>query len=246
MTVLLTYLIQVLLVIHVFVTGRNRYWVLVLLFLPLLGGAAYLLMEVLPELRASVGGQRLRRRLRAVVQPGASLRTHALAWERSPNADNARRYAEALLDAGQAAAAEDILGQALTGLFSTEPNLLLLRARARFAAGRTGEAVEILESLRRENPEFKSPQAHLLYARALEAAGRSASAISEFRSLASYFPGAQARYRLARALHAAGEPGQAREELELLLNDARLAPAHYRKAQRQWLRRAAELLRSMA
>ena len=42
-------LLQLILIVHVIKTGRNTIWVFVLLFAPVVGGLAYLIVELLPE-----------------------------------------------------------------------------------------------------------------------------------------------------------------------------------------------------
>ena len=117
------WLIQLALIIHVLKTDRSRYWILALIFMPLIGGIAYVLIELLPEFTGSISGQRAVRNVKQTLNPGADLRQHEAAWTQSPNVDNSRRYAEALLDAGKTTEAEDIIDQALKGLFETEPTL---------------------------------------------------------------------------------------------------------------------------
>jgi hypothetical protein len=233
---------QVLLVVHVLATGRSRYWILLLLFVPLVGGLAYLIMEVLPELTGGIGGQRAKRNLGKVVNPGGRIRELATAWERTPNADNARHYGAALLDAGRYDEAETVIDQALSGLFSTEPNLMLVKARLRFEQDDAAGAVELLDRIEQENPGFRSAEGHLLLARALEQAGQTERSLEEFREVASYFPGVEARYRYASALAAAGREAESQREFEQILNDAKLAPAHFRKAQAHWLRKSRSAL----
>ena len=246
MPVFVSYAIQLLLVIHVLKTGRDRYWIWLLLFVPFIGPAAYLIMEVIPEFSSGIKGQRALRSVKNVVNPEAALQKHAAAWEQSPNADNARRYAGALLEHGQYSQAGDILDKALSGFFSTEPNLLLLKAQLAFETGENESAVEVLETIQQENPDFRSAEGHLLYARALEAIGRTRDGIDEYREVSSYYPGVEARYRLACALNADGSASDARQEFEQLLNDAKLAPAHFRKSQKKWLARAKDELGKLA
>ena len=229
------WLIQLILIIHVLKTGRSRYWIMILLFMPLIGGLAYLVIELIPELSGSISGQRAVRRVKQTLNPGADLRQHEAAWNQSPNVDNGRRYAEALLDSGKTDEAEDIINQALKGLFATEPTLLLLKARLQFEQGRMGEVVKTLESLQQHNPDFRSAEGHLLYARALEAEGQLDSAIREYSAVSGYFPGAEARYRLALCFEVAGKSSASRAELESIINDAKLAPLHFRKSQKTWL-----------
>lgn len=245
MSVYITYFIQILLVIHVLKTGRNRYWIYLLLFLPLIGGVAYLIIEVLPEFGGSLKGQRAMRSVRQAVNPRAELEKHAAAWEQSSNADNARRYASALLDQGQYSQANEILEQALAGFFSTEPSLLLLKARSKFDSGDSKGTVEVLEYLQETNPDFRSASGHLLYARALETSESLDQALDEYREVSHYFPGVEARYRWARALITAGDSEQAVSGFEQLLNDAKLAPAHFRKSQKKWLALAKEQLKQL-
>ncbi len=234
-TSIIIWLIQLALIIHVLKTGRNRYWILFLLFMPLIGGIAYLVIEILPEFSGSITGQRAVRNVRKTLNPGADLRHHEAAWEQSPNVDNGRRYAEALLASGKTTEAEKIVNAALKGLFATEPTLLLTKAHIQFEQDRQAEAVETLETLQQHNPDFRTAEGHLLYARALEASGQTDKAIREYSAVSGYFPGVEARYRLAKCLKAAGKEQAAKDELESILNDAKLAPPHFRKSQKHWL-----------
>lgn len=235
MSVYITYFVQILLVIHVLKTGRNRYWIWLLLFVPLIGGMAYLVIELLPEFTGGIRGQRALRQVRKVVAPAADLKQHADAWAQSPNADNARRYAEALLEHNKFEEANAVLDSALQGFFASEPGLLLLRSKVLFETGDPAGATATLEHLHEANPGFRSADAHLLYARSLEGSGLREQALKQYQEVATYFPGAEARYRLALALGAAGRTAQMSAELEQMLIDARLAPAHFRKSQKQWL-----------
>jgi len=234
-TSIIIWLTQLALIIHVLKTGRNRYWILMLLFMPLIGGIAYLVIEILPGLSGSIAGQRALRNVKKTLNPGADLRHHKAAWEQSPNVDNGRRYAEALLDSGQTAEAEAIVTGALKGLFATEPTLLLTKARIQFDQDRPAEAVESLEALQDNNPDFRNAEGHLLYARALEAVGQTDKAVREYSAVSGYFPGVEARYRLALCLKATGNTQAAKTELVSIINDAKLAPPHFRKSQKTWL-----------
>lgn len=234
-TTILVWLVQLILIIHVLKSGRSRYWIMILLFMPLIGGVAYLFIELLPEFARSITGQRAVRNVRQTLNPGAGLRRHEAAWRQSSNVDNSRRYAEALLEAGKIDEAEEIINQALSGLFETEPTLLLLKAKLQFEREQTAEVANTLETLQTHNPDFRSAEGHLLYARALEAENRVEDAIREYSSVSGYFPGIEARYRLALCLAANGQDNAARKEFESILNDAKLAPPHFRKSQKPWL-----------
>ncbi len=232
---ILTWLVQITLIIHVLKTDRNRIWIMILLFMPLIGGIAYLVIELLPEFSGSITGQRAVRSVKQSLNPDADLRQHEAAWNQSPNVDNGRRYAQALFDSGDTVAAENTINLSLKGLFVTEPTLLLLKARVQFEQERNNEVVQTLESLQEHNPDFRSAVGHLLYARALEAEGQIDNAIRQYSAVSGYFPGVEARYRLALCLETAGKTPAARTEFESILNDAKLAPPHFRKSQKTWL-----------
>jgi hypothetical protein len=108
-------------------------------------------------------------------------------------------------------------------------------ARAQFGKGDAAAARATLDDLIRLNPQFRSPEGHLLYARALEAEGNKAKALEEYRVVAPGFPGAEATARFVQLLAAEGQREEARKVARELLEQARIAPAHYRRAQREWL-----------
>lgn len=234
-------LVQVLLIIHVVRSGRDRIWIWVLIMLPMAGGLAYLAMELIPEWTQTMGGRRTIRQVKDTLDPGAAARQYGAAWEQSPNAENARQFAGALVAGKRYQEALEVLARATNGLFRHEPNLLLLRAQAQFGLERYAESVATLEALIEHNPGFKSAEGHLLYARALQEEQLLERAIEEYRQVAHYYPGVEARYRLCLALRAAGREVECQEEVRAIQRDAKLAPAHFRKSQKHWLKAVDEL-----
>jgi hypothetical protein len=154
-----------------------------------------------------------------------------------------QRYADELVRLGRSKEGIDVYKSCLTGFFAEDPKLLLGYARALFAAGDASSARRTLDELIQKNPDFKSADGHLLYARALESEGDFEKALSEYATLAGYFPGAEAAVRYAKLLKRQGQDGQARQILQGLLDRAKYAPSHYQRAQREWLDAAATELR---
>ncbi len=134
-----------------------------------------------------------------------------------------------------------VYGQILSGLYEHDPNLMLGLARAQFAKDDATAARSTLDELIRHNPDFKSPEGHLLYARALESEGNLDKALEEYKVLAPYFPGAEAAVRYAQLLKSQGRAAEAETVARELLEQARIAPAHYRRAQKTWLDTAQRL-----
>jgi hypothetical protein len=126
----------------------------------------------------------------------------------------------------------------LKGIFEHDPTLLLGLARAQFAKRDFAAARATLERLTAANPEFKSADAQLLYARALDAEDLLDEAERQYASIAPGYPGAEAKLRYGLLLKRRGKIQEARRELKDLLDGAQLGPPHYRKAQAEWLERA--------
>jgi hypothetical protein len=227
--------IQVLLIIHVVRTGREMWWILVLLFLPGIGSLIYLIIEVLPSLGGNVTARRTARTFGRMIDPTRELREARLEYERNRSVGTTTRLAEALVRNGKPDEAIEICKQARTGVFEDDPTILLTLGSAYFAKGAYAETIEALDRLRQTSPKFHSPDGHLLYARALEAAGESQRALEEYEAVSRYYPGAEARVRYAQLHKRMGHDGVAREMLQRILDDARLAPRHFRVAQREWI-----------
>jgi hypothetical protein len=234
-------IIQALLIVHVIKTGRNFLWIWVILLLPGVGILAYLAVEVVPDLFRSQTSRRTARGIKKALDPGADLRRYEQEARLTGNVASRQRYADELVRHGRYDEAIATYGRALTGLYEHDPNLMLGLARAQFGKGDAVAARTTLEELIRLNPDFRSPEGHLLYARALELEGNFAKALEEYRVLAPAYPGAEASVRYAQLLKAQGKSAEAATVARELLEQARIAPAHYRRAQRNWLDSAARL-----
>jgi len=236
---MLIYLIEVLLqvglIVHVIKTGRNTIWIYVLVFLPGAGPIAYLVVEVLPEIFGSRTGRAAARGVRRAIDPNRELRdasaraalTDTVAAKANLGAELSRR--------GDYASAIEAYRSGLRGLYEFDPTLLIGLAGAQFASGDFAGARASFESLIEHNPAAKTPDAHLLYARALEGEGNAARAEAEYRSVAATYPGAEAKVRFAQFLGQQGKRAEANEVLDDVLKIAELAPRHVRRAQAEWI-----------
>ena len=237
-------LIQAGFIIHVIKTGRNQLWIWVLIIpgLAYAGILAYIVVEILPGLFRSRTAQRTARGFRKAIDPGADLRRYENEARVAGNVASRQRYAEELVRHGRFDEAIDQYRATLTGLYEHDRNLMLGLAQAQFGKGDPATARATLDELIRLNPDFRSPQGHLLYARALEAEGNVQKALEEYRVLATSYPGAEAAARYAQLLQAQGQRAEAQKVARELLEQARIAPGHYRRAQREWLEAARRLL----
>ncbi len=239
---ILSYLIQALLIVHVIKTGRNFIWIWVLLLLPVAGPLAYIAVEMIPDFFRSRTAQRTARGFKKAIDPQANLRRFENEARVAGNVASRQRYAEELTRHGRYDEAIAQFREALTGLYEHDPNLMLGVAQAQFGKGDAASARATLDDLIRLNPDFKSPHGHLLYARALEEEGSTDKALEEYKVLAPSYPGAEAAVRYAQLLVAKGRQDDAQKVARELLEQARIAPGHYRRAQKTWLDAAAKLV----
>ena len=229
--------IQVLLIVHCLKTGRSWIWVWVLIlpYFGIFGIIAYVAVEIVPDLFRSGTARRARRGMKKALDPGGDLRRYGEQARVTGGVAALQRYADELTLHGRFDEAISTYREALKGLYAHDPNLLLGIARAQFGKGDASAARATLDDLTRQNPDFRSPDAQLLHARALEAEGNLTQALEAYHALAPAYPGAEASVRYAQLLAAQGDHARAATVARELLEQARIAPAHYRRAQRDWL-----------
>ena len=223
---------------HVIRTGRNTLWIFAIGLLPGIGSLAYVIAEILPELFGGRTARRARSGMQRMIDPNRDLRRAATEVEISGNVDARRRLGEELSERAQFDEAIKVYGGGLRGVFEFDPTLLLGMAEAQFGKQDFAAARATLESLAQHNPDFKSADAQLLYARTLEAEDALDEAERQYALIAPGFPGAEARLRYGLLLKRRGKLQEAQRILKDLLDGAKLGPAHYRKAQAEWLDRA--------
>jgi len=198
-------------IFHAIKTGRVTYWLLILIFLPGLGSIAYLLIEVLPEMRNNRTARRAMAGIGEALDPDRELRESKASLEVADTADNKRHLAEDRMKRGQWAEAEALYRSALVGPLAGDPALLIGLAKALTGRGDHRAALEALDQLYRDSPQYESREARLIQARALEGAGRTQEAADAWRALIGYTVGPEAQVRYGLLMKQKGESERARE-----------------------------------
>lgn len=229
--------LQLLFVVHAVRTGRETIWIWILVFVPGIGCAAYFITQIMPELGQSRTVRKAQNRLTRAIDPKRELRKLKDELAIADTMQNRMLLADECLEAG-------IYDEAL-GLYETclsgpnadpnDPGVMLRIADVHFRSGNPAKARDTLDALRRANPEFRSADGHLLYARAIEECGDTAAALSEYDALVRYYPGEEARVRHALLLKKNGQTERAQALFEEALTRARRAPKHYQRMQKQWI-----------
>jgi hypothetical protein len=222
---------------HAVRSGQDKYWLFILFAFPLIGSLVYAVTIWLPAARYSPQGQMVVRGARQLLDPTRELREAQEALEVSATPANRLRLADALLNAGRASESVVQYQSVLTGLYADDPQVRIHLARAFVEAGQPQQARELLDKLIAEQPQLKSPEGHLVYARAVAACGDRVRAREEFESLVSYFAGLEARARYAEVLLAWQDQARLASLLEETRKISKRMPGGAREINKEWLAR---------
>lgn len=231
----LTYLIQIALIVHVIKTGRNTIWVFVLLFAPFIGGIAYFIVELLPEIMNSRGARKAKRSVTNAIDPNRDLRSASQQHAVADTVQNSLVLANQHLERAQYRDAADLFARCLRGLHADDPDILFGLARAQFGLAEYGNVIQTLDRLKATNPRSRNADSHLLYARAQEESGAIDAAKVEYEALAKYYPGPEPRCRLGLILKSQGDLEGARKLFLGVLGESDVAGRHYNQIHKEWV-----------
>lgn len=229
----LSLILSIALAVHVVRTGRELFWLWIILIFQPLGGLIYFIAIVLPELFRGPAAQRLERSARAALDPLREYREAKQACEDTPTVRNQSRLAQAASALGRHEEAERLYADAAHGIHVDDPALLLGRANALLELNRGADALAVLESLKAE-PEGHTPAATLALGRAYETVGRNEDAEAFLRDASERLPGFEGMGRYAAFLARTGRKDRAREMVADM--DKRLVrlASHFRKEGKHW------------
>jgi hypothetical protein len=225
---------QIALAVHAGRTGRPFFWIYLILFLPMMGMLAYCAVELLPELAGTPRARRAVQGAMRLIDPEKEYRAALREIEIAETIETRSNLAAACLATKRYEEAARLYRGLLSGMHETDADFMLGLARAHFGAGDYWAAQTELEALRRANPDYRSAEGHLLYARSLELQGKREEALCQYEALIGYYPGQEAKCRLAALLKEAGEAERARELFEEVRRSVRLMPKHARRVQQEW------------
>ncbi len=235
-------LVQIAFAVHVVRTGREIYWIFIIIFLPAIGCLIYFFTQIMPELGQSRTLRTAGSGLAKAIDPQRELRRRKEELAVVDTIEHRVKLAEECIAANLATDAIELLEPCLRGGNENDPNILLTLAQAQFSAAQYPAARETMEHLIAANPSFKSHDGHLLYARTLEALDLQERTLAEYEALTASYPGEEARVRYGLLLQRIGQKEKARQMFTESLSRAKRAPGYYRKKERQWLNLAKQNL----
>jgi hypothetical protein len=165
---LVPYAIQLLCLVHAVKNRKEAYWYYLIIFVPYIGGLAYLIVEILPGFAS---GRNVRDAFDVVarkIRPSAKLGKLEAAANFAPTFENRRAYALELLECGRHEEALAVLDDLLSGLHEDDQGGTLGRIRCLYALGRLEEAHQAMERYAAGRDRFMNEDETLLKLKILE------------------------------------------------------------------------------
>lgn len=231
---LVTYLPSIICGVHAMRTGRNTFWLWIMVIAPILGPIIYVLAELVPEWFGGRTANRVRANLDKALAPDREYRVAKTALEDVPSAGNRLRLGQAAMALEKYDEAEVQFREALQGQFADDPAILMAHAQALLELKRFAEALQRLEQLRAQGKEGETPAAALAFGRAYEGLGRTEEADGPYRFAADRMPGLEAAARYVAFLTRTGRKEDAKIGMAEL--DRRFAriPSAFKTEARRW------------
>ena len=243
---LLSIALQIACCVHVVRTGRPMYWIIILLLFSFIAVLIYFIAEIVPDLRNGPGARRVVRKVKEKIDPEREKRDANRQFGLSDTQATRRRLANESLRSGDFQQAAELYNGALKGLYETDPEMMMGLAKAQFGLGHAQRARTTLDALIAANPDFRSKDGHLLYARTVEDSGDVQAALHEYENVVQGFPGEEARLRYGLLLVRSGNAIKAKEIFNEIVARSSAAPNYYQREQRDWIESAKRELASLA
>jgi hypothetical protein len=237
----LSLLFSILLCVHVVRSGREMYWLWIILMFQPLGGLVYAIAILIPSLLGGPTARKAREATRQTLDPTRDYRQAKQAAEDTPTVSNRMRHAAAAGELGKWDEAEAVYRSAAQGVHAEDSALAYGLARSLVELGRYAEARPLLEKLEAEHP--RTPQTALQLARVYEGLGMTAQAEQPYQYAAARLPGLEGLARWCAFLARTGRKAEAQDALNEIDKRLERTNVRFQKEGRQWRDLAAEAVR---
>lgn len=229
---LIPYAVQVLLIIHVIKTGRQTFWIFLILFVPYIGGVVYVIVELLPDLLHGRTGRTAGRVLSRAINPGGDLRQLEEQLKIQNTVSNKLSLAAAYAQAERYADSIALYRECLSGPYANDPTILFPLAQALYFSNQAAEARQILDALKKAKV-FDRLEEQLLDVLVREASGE--TVLPELALLYERNQNFEAGYYYVRSLVRSGDREKAASVVAAMKETARHFRQFRKTMGRDWL-----------
>ncbi|MCP4687920.1 MAG: tetratricopeptide repeat protein, partial [Desulfobacterales bacterium] len=227
----LSLIIQVFFAVHAIRTGRDRYWIFIIIIFPGIGCLIYFFSEYLPDLRQGPGLKKAQNGIVNIVNPGKRIRDLEEQLDLTPSVNNKKALAAAYTEKGMFDKAIALYEDCLKGPYESDPYIMEGLSLACFFSGDFERAKETLLQLVEIRGDRKRDDFDLLLARTYDELGDTERSLEEYSKLQRSFSGEEARCRYALLLKRLGRKAEADRHVNEISKNARLSPKYYKKTQ---------------
>ncbi len=229
---------QIAFAVHVVKTGRDSRWLYFIIIAPGIGCAVYFFVEVLPGLLNSKTAKNTNFKVKNFVDPNRHIKKTSIDVKISGNVQNLVAHARECQAKGLFEESVRLFKQALSGIYEYDPDIMQGLARVYFDADKFNDCKNTLNFLIEKNPDFKSQEGHLLYARSLVKLSETDAAIAEYLILVDYYSGPEAKFEFGILLKQNEKIRQANDIFQSIVDYAYSAPKFYKKKHKKIIEQA--------
>lgn len=230
-------IVQAIAMVHFFRRRPENYWFYIIIFGGIIGAAAYVLIEIIPDaslLRGVWKGFGRRSRIQSIEAQIID----------NPSAGNYEELGELYLDEKKFAKARDAFNQAIRAR-NDSPHAFYHRAQATLGLVDYLAAIPDLERVVAGDRKFDYWRAAGLLADAYAQTGEMEKAAPLFADVTQFSTTCETFYNYAAFLKKQGRVEEAREWTQKLLAKKRTLPDYMRRRERPWFRKGKALQRSL-
>jgi hypothetical protein len=228
--------LQALAVIHFVRRRPDTYWLWIILVFGGLGALAYILVEVIPDVRLLRGAFQVFPRRKRIKALEAAIIDN-------PSIGNYEELGDLYLDDKQYARARECFDNVIARSDGIDP--FYRRALAELALNDYQAAAADLAKVVARDPKYDYQRAAGLHAHALARTGDRESAAALFAEVTNTSTLSETQYHYASLLADEGRTPEAREWAERILRKKATMPDYIRRRERPWFRSARALLKRL-
>ena len=225
---------------HCYTNRNSYYWILAIIFLPVVGCLIYLFMNVFQKRDI----EKAQEEIVAVINPSKRIKDLEKKLKFSESFENRVKLADAYLEENMFDSAIENYEASLKDVFKNDYYVLSKLLEAYYFSTQFGKSIEIAERIE-DNTKFKKSRASFLYALALEKTGKIEEAetyLIKFDAPYNYY---MERLELARFFVRQRENEKARNTYQEIVDEAENMSRQSYRTNRVLIKKAKEELKTL-
>jgi hypothetical protein len=227
--------VQVLLIIHVIKSGRDRFWIYILIFIPIAGPLAYFFVEILPALLSDPKTARLKNQLSDSINPGRKITELELQLDTADTMEHRKRLADEYMRNGSYEKAISLYESCLEGIYKEDTYILQSLAEAYYHNRDLPGAKRVLERLEKQGELSRHYNSWFVYVKILEETGLEEEAEQQYQALEGTYPRLEVLFNHGKFLQKLSKESEAEAKFREMVKIGRQLPKHVLKLDRRWL-----------